>query len=68
MGPIGGERPMGPIGGERAQRRAPGPIPAPPISAANDFGPAFWNIATGTVVITFQVPLLYGRKIITHST
>lgn len=46
VGPIGGERPMGPIGGERAQRRAPGPIPVPPISAANDFGPAFWNIAT----------------------
>ena len=47
VGPIGGERPMGPIGGERAQRRAPGPIPAPPISVANDYSPAFWNIATG---------------------
>lgn len=53
VGPIGGERLMRPIGSERAQRRAPGPIPGQPISAANDFGPAFWNITTGTVVITF---------------
>ncbi|XP_061191259.1 ankyrin repeat domain-containing protein 17-like isoform X1 [Saccostrea echinata] len=45
VGPIGGERPMGPIGGERAQRRAPGPIPAPTMSTANDYSPAFWNIA-----------------------
>ncbi|XP_056017812.1 ankyrin repeat domain-containing protein 17-like isoform X4 [Ostrea edulis] len=46
VGPIGGERPMGPIGGERAQRRAPGPVSATPISVANDYTPAFWNIAT----------------------
>lgn len=53
-------RPVGAIGGERAQRRAPG---AGVTGGGPDYGKAFWNLASGKLILCFLISVRRGSSI-----